>query len=393
MKKILVITMLLFIIASAGSVNLSQRMEGSAFSQMDLSPEEMEIVRTIGEERFAREGIANVAYDRMLNSFSSDPLTNGDDYPEYYGGAFADDEGYLVINVTDDSEEVLAELTARTGLSVIKVQKVKYSFAELGRITRELRESVSNAELAIRNKVVGYGMDQKRGLVRVYVKNASKEDEYAIRTMSSAPDAIIFVASSGHMVEDTDVKAGSEYRNATGVYRVSGYYNGQSVVGIMTAGHAVPLNQYIYTTNNVPFAKCIQKGYGGSMDAAFCMITNSNYIPSNYIENSDYLLSTATLNPLEGTTIFKQGKTTGLTAGTIIDTQGSYELDNVVWSNLTYASYASAVHDSGGIVYRFASGTRYTVGIHRGRWVEDGENMAVFVKASIQNYVLGVLRY
>ncbi len=392
-NRILLVLLSLLLLVSTESHGNASNNQNSSINQTDIIQKEKEILDIIGEERLIREGIACDAYDRMLASFSLDPLTNGDDYPSYYGGAYIDGEGDLVINITENNPAIIATLTTVTGLSEVKVQIVPYSYAELLNISRALQECLRNTGANVADKICGYGIDQELCHVRVYVNDATEADEEAIRTFAVDPEAIVFIESRGSITEEVDVEAGSSTDNASVAYRAKGYYNGTLVEGVMTAGHVVELNNYIDTPDGIPFAKCIKRGLGGTMDSAFCMITNSYYVPSNYIGNLNSLLSITTSNPPQNSTVFKLGQRTNLTMGTIVETAGTYNYNNVVWSNLTFATYYSFDGDSGGIVYRISSGVRYTVGIHRGRWDYDNNNVAVYVKASVQNSVLEVYRY
>ena len=202
MKRLLLGLLSLLIAASGVSGNNSREAQEYSWKEAVPTPEEMAVIREIGEDRYARENIACIGYDKMLKSFSSDPLTDGSDYPDYYAGAFVDDDGDLVINVTDDRDSVLAALSENTGLAEVKTQKVRYSYRELISITHELQESVREAEPFVKDKVAGYGMDQEQGLVRVYIRETSNELEERILAMTDRPDAIIFVKSDGFTAEE-----------------------------------------------------------------------------------------------------------------------------------------------------------------------------------------------
>ena len=204
MKRFIALLTLL-VIAAVNTYSEAGNVPEANLEQMDISQEEREIIQMIGEDRFVREGKACDAYDRLLASFSSDPLTRGDDYPAFYGGAFVDENGDLVINVTNKDAAVIETLTAITGLSEIKIQTVSYSYAELVKMSDELQDRLAFEEPKLMAMISGFGIDQERCLVRVYVNHTTEEDEEAIRALADDPEAIIFVRSSGNITEETSV--------------------------------------------------------------------------------------------------------------------------------------------------------------------------------------------
>ena len=241
------------------------------FSQWGLTPEEAAIISEIGEERFLREGASNKAYNRLLASFSSDPLTDGSDYPEYYGGAYIDDDGFLVVNVTVDNEAIREEIRTIAGSEEIRFRRVPCNYAGLIAVMHELEEVFQSTDDRIRENVCGFGLDQEYCCIRVCVRNMDAESTDEIRKLTDHPEYLVFVQSRGIITEETAVNAGSATSNASIAYRARAYYDGAIRDGVVTAGHAVSVGEYLYTPGSVAFAQCVLRGLGGSMDSAFCI--------------------------------------------------------------------------------------------------------------------------
>jgi hypothetical protein len=171
--------------------------------------------------------------------------------------------------------------------------------------------------------------------------------------------------------------------------------DGVYVPGVMTAAHVVNYEGYIYTTDGIPFAKCIRRALGGSCDSAFCEIINNSFVPTNSLySQGGPQLSTTTTNPAQGATVYKLGKN-GLSGGTVLETDGTISVDGDTFIHLSFTTYNSSGGDSGGLVYKVGLATRYTAGIHKGHVTNSGGTLlySFFTKADVQNSYLGVTRY
>lgn len=160
-------------------------------------------------------------------------------------------------------------------------------------------------------------------------------------------------------------------------------------VGIVTAGHAVKLNEVAYI-GGTAVGKCTISKQGGTADAAFVK-TYSNCTPTNYLVGSTYVLSTQTSQPGAGTIINFRGSVSGVKDGVIVSTNATDTFNGYSYTNLTTATYTSTKGDSGGIIYTYISSKdiRYTVGIHLGRI----GNTRYYSKADNVLSTLGASRY
>ena len=60
---------------------------------------------TGNEKKYVNEIIAQDQYDALINEFQ-DSKSSELIYPQHYGGAYLNDDGYLVICVTDDTKQI-----------------------------------------------------------------------------------------------------------------------------------------------------------------------------------------------------------------------------------------------------------------------------------------------
>ena len=214
--------------------------------EFELLPEEKAIIENMGMERFVREARAGDAYDRILNAFADNSTGEDGGFPDYYGGAFINEEGYLVVNLTKISRRIKNYMRNLAGEDDILFQKVAFSFSEQQNISRNLQNSVNNADDYIKENIAGFGIDQSQGLVRVYVKSNNESINKAIRQLTDKPEALIFVPiGNGIFQDDTDIDAGNPIMGASVAYRAHVLVDGVYVPGVMTAAHVVNYEGYI----------------------------------------------------------------------------------------------------------------------------------------------------
>ena len=154
----------------------------------------------------------------------------------------------------------------------------------------------------------------------------------------------------------------------------------------------------------------------GYIDAAFCVVNDPVYQPSNKLFGTDWgqtatggqsqsadTLSTQLAQPPIGLIVNSIGATSGRRSGTV--KYATFHLPHknstkIAISDAIIADYISEDGDSGGIVYAYqlSNNTRYTVGINKGRVrlrKNNGEidTCAVCIKAYMINKRLGLTRY
>lgn len=148
----------------------------------------------------------------------------------------------------------------------------------------------------------------------------------------------------------------------------------------MTAAHVANLGDIVSTVYDLnksnPIAECIVSTKSGSVDIAFCKITEKDCNVTNYINgNASAVLSQAifpTSDIKEGLKVYLAGyqnKSSGVIKNTTTSSAGL--------TNLIASTYSSTNGDSGGLVYCTKNGTNYIIGIHRAKLTISGEVQAL----------------
>lgn len=351
-----------------------------------LSLAEKVLVEAIGRERLEKNALATVNYNRLMNSFSRNLSGTEYDFPDYYGGAYIDQNNNLVLNVIGDLERCKNAISLRIDDSSVQYKPVSVSYNELrGIINSVVKFKKENPSDDLAANISAWGIDQTTNKVRIYLKNPTSTKMLSFKEKISASNAVQFLTARGLTVDDATIYAGNPIDNGTAGYRAKK----GSKEGMVTAGHVVSLNSFMKTTGNTSFALCSARQYEGTVDAAFCELTNLSYSFSNTIYDLQATLSTSVFNPSVGSTVFKVGQTTGLTTGVVKDTDFGYTINNVTFNNLTATDYEADSGDSGGIVYYMSGSIRYTAGIHKGR----SSGYSAYCKAAQINSALGLTRY
>lgn len=170
-------------------------------------------------------------------------------------------------------------------------------------------------------------------------------------------------------------------------------------VGIITAGHVASVNDAIYNSSkSTQIGICSKSQQSGSIDAAFCRISGSSYVPTNTIKIGTTLstLSTTISEPGEGTSVNYVGYTSGRKSGVVKYTNVTiYKEGRPYITNLTFVKTTSSNGDSGGIFYSYVSSTntRYTLGILLGDIPLNGVTGTLYSKANQINKAFGTVRY
>lgn len=369
------------------------------FGNIELAPEEERLINEIGWEKFERSVRANTTYCRLMNSYAKNLQGTEHDYPQYYGGAYVGEDGSLVVAVTENVDKCKEDLVLRIDDSMVRYQLVPFSYNFLQDVNNSIQNFVNlNEDNEIRRNIKAWGIRQKMNKVIVYMEDTNDERIKEFKEKVTPSDAVHFMSMSGHFIADADtvsIDAGNPIVNGSVAYRAT---NSRNTRGVVTAAHVVQSGAYLQTLDGTNFARCIMRNFQRKADAAFCEITDENFVPSRNIYGvSGAILNNNIMDPLEGAYVFKVGKTTGLSSGPVIDTNFSCEYKGETFQNLTAADYRRAKGDSGGIVYFISSSTRYISGVHCAGYdngaPENQDITAVYSKASIINSLFNIYGY
>lgn len=93
---------------------------------------------------------AEELYERLMASFSDDWMEREADpdlYPDYYGGAFVNNNGTFVITVTGNREENKKRLTEILGTDNFNVETVQYSYRQMMRVMDSIDAFLMNSTI------------------------------------------------------------------------------------------------------------------------------------------------------------------------------------------------------------------------------------------------------
>lgn len=300
---------------------------------------------------------------------------------EHYGGGFIDEAGNLTIMVKGDTSYG-EKIVGNKNSAKVKYQKCKYSLAELDAVMDIINDYAIKNKNATSANLSAWCVSETKNAVEVFLYDTTSSAIAEFKANVTNSDAIIFLQGEHFVEESTHLYAGGKMSlglitDTTIMEPPFGSYgfrarekSGNHRVGMVTAAHVIGVNEYAYLWDET-VGICTQSVRGGSVDAAFVAVADtSEYVPSNYMFGTTLdVLSTSTSLPGTGTIINLRGAKSGSQSGHIINTKFSYTTsDGIVHTNMTAASYESDSGDSGGIIYTYVSstGTRYTVGIHKG---------------------------
>lgn len=319
-------------------------------------------------------------------------------FHEVYGGCYINEAGRLVVgmkksentpfNIDDSVYADKPELIDLVNNHTIIIKEVAFSYTELNRVMDELNSYVVNNSHDNFNLFWLSDIDNR---IVVELNEMSDRSIKEFKESVNDSDAIIFKQIKDKPVRTTNLQPGSKITTSSGSGLSLGYrvkLNG--TIGILTAGHGTGIYEEIMKDGSV-FGRVTTRRNYGSVDAAFIRIDNSNFIPSNLLNNTSDILSTKVSDPGVGTVINKRGAKTGHTSGKIVSTNVTLSYSDTTYTNLSSARMGADKGDSGGIVYSYigSTGERPTVGILHGK----SDDLMIYSKASVINETLGLTRY
>lgn len=368
------------------------------------------------EERSVQED-GMTAYENLMKFFETTPISDQEQkYPDYYGGSYIDENGNLVVYVTDETaEQTIAVLAESLGNSTV-YKECNYSFNELHSIMDTINNFMRNpTNKALATNIRQFCILDAQNIVEVKIRDISDEQIELFKKEIVDSDAIVFKkikaeastqlppqdTAENNLAETTrasvSVNPGSKIMSYLlgDSYATAGYRVKDSVgnVGFVTAGHYPQFTGFgIITESKTDLGTCSILLYGNEQDSAFIKVY-PEVTPTNTLNGTSNTLSTIISEPGAGTTINKNGAKTGATSGSIVSTSWSGYIDSYYYSDVVKASYNCDRGDSGAPVYSYVSstGTRYTVGMHIGKNYDDGSGL--YLKANQIARDMNVTRY
>lgn len=145
-----------------------------------------EWLRSVFGTQIQMENDAVNAGQRLRDFLGGEPYmqkyyrsAKGGDYRPYYGGCYLNDEKYLVVNVTDDSPNILKVFRDVMHYDRVLFQKVDYSADELYRVQVAIERKMEEDPFV---GISMYGVDERRNRVEVCFGEEGQEIRDAFLT-------------------------------------------------------------------------------------------------------------------------------------------------------------------------------------------------------------------
>lgn len=287
-----------------------------------LSNSERSSVGTVGQEEIcvdqskALEAFSDLKDFYGLNTRSLQDDSKSVYFPDYYGGSYLDGNE-LVVYIKRGTENLPLILTENPN---IILKESDFSFNYLSGVLSDMNKIYlsSGAKLnPVIENIEMFGLSETNNRIEVYLYDCSNTaisdfkhymmDSPAIcfiRSRCQQEDFVNFIESlksstfrANFTVNPGNSIGASPDPDSNLVPSSFGYkatYNNK--VGFITAAHVVALNDYfsiIYDTNKSnPIGRCLYSSRSGSVDAAFCDLSEGNCTITNNISgNTSQVLS------------------------------------------------------------------------------------------------------
>ncbi|MGX8794742.1 hypothetical protein ACR6HW_01430 [Fusibacter sp. JL298sf-3] len=347
-----------------------------------------------GGTAFMKKAVsASNSYEKLIKSFKSDGQPKSTDYPDYFGGAYIDNAGQLVVLVEANhyADAGVKQTVERIiGNDQVTYQSAPYSLKHLQGLIENINGQILNGlgGSAIKN-IDKVFLDDAKSKVVVELRKFSPDKVREFKKQIVNDPGVELRKMTTPLEAHTDINPGNRIKaDGTGSMGYRAMRNGE--IGFVTAGHVARTVGKDVSYNNTVVAQTRVTRNRGQIDAAFCAITNPGYEPTNTINNTGGQLSTNLINPPVGMPVVKTG-INGPSVGRVTSTNFGGVVSGTYHVNLTAAQYASAPGDSGGLIFTGDPQTGYmeTAGIHVG----SSNLVSAFCKAEIVNQMLGLTRY
>ncbi len=323
-------------------------------------------------------------YNLLLAAFKHEHLnrkTFEDDgeYPDYYAGAYLNDNKELVVLITDSDTRNIEEVREYTKNDDIIIEQKSNPYNELSELQNQIFSTytqyyekyennlseVNDDLLNVLASFIGVGISQKNNKVIVHLKNIDEQSINAFKKYISSSDIIYFEQRSFVTSDTTYLNSGAYIRaNQDGgpgsigfrcqIYLDNEDYDNKYLKGFFTAGHVTGAMQYteVFDSAGYKIGDLAAYKYQDNVDAAFVALgTNYEMNASTRVGvalGDNYFTSMA-----EGSTVNMCGANTS-TSGEIVNTSYSFTTESgVALSDVYRCDYSGVGGDSGGVVYSY----------------------------------------
>lgn len=401
-RKIITMCLAISLIVSCVVFSYAAPMQPTPAQESTTTEEELQRIAELSSDK----------YNHLLQVWSKDPNYPSDidaNFPDFYSGAYVDDNKELVILVTALNDGTIDYFGNLIDLEHVRFSSANNSFQELLYVQETIENYLASNSLDENSSalITGTGISIKENAVIVYA--ATEDLENICNTFTS-----VYSARNGQpcniqfrslwMNADSVQCTAPEQNNEVSPYNVSGILvqpggpicvevsgnmvlptsvgfwakNSSGELGIVTAAHGdIQSGQRVYASKtgyheDEYFGYISNAIHRDEVDAAFVKRNTSDperFPPLRYVDGWDFNLKSTTRLMAEGEEIYKKGIETGVTRGKVTDINFNPNSINstIKLTSAVLTDCVADVGDSGGIVAGGGTtSSRYVVGIVAG---------------------------
>lgn len=439
MKRSLFLSATLLLIVACTSEEISIDMDTvQAESENSMNRNEM---YRIAEE----QSVAYNHYQRIMELMGTQTRDGSSQseivYPNYYGGAYINDDNKLVMLVKKEfaTTRAACDLMSQIDDEVV-ITECEYSYSELQGAMEIIVDKIEqNTSFAKKIGMLGIMESENKVLVCLYDKSDENTNWFKNEVIGTEmirfeemtpivePEGIrfdsydMYTRSYSYNTFDCGDSFMVRLANNKGKFGSIGYRAKDEFgsVGYVTAAHNfIDSLGHFHNIARAPIAPYPLLGHvanecwaydDGYLDAAFVEVTSDYHITNNLPVYMGDTLSTEILEPRAGHNVFMFGQktlsetsscVTGRvlsTSGIVFDVIGDSQIVRV--SDVIFAEEYGKLGDSGGVVIGLSSKDSsvnlfpHTVGIHKGKFTHNGRTYSVTIKAKNINERFNLTRY
>lgn len=143
------------------------------------------------------------------NNNSNARTSENDNYPNYYGGSYIDDDGNLNVMLTDEYvyDEEIGDL-----LSSVQTEKCEYSYATLSETIDVVTEAMDNVDSNLTREagvtyyedITGSVLNDQENVVEVYINGLNEDKAQWFYDNVCSSDCVVLKASTGSATEEVN---------------------------------------------------------------------------------------------------------------------------------------------------------------------------------------------
>ena len=418
-KQILVCSFIVvFLLTAAGFVSAAVKAEAEDLKRCYEINDSTEMSAEAKENQYQ----AIQAYTGLLNSFKAAAETSSKaddpylyrvdgmqakDFPAYYGGAYVNKEGNLVVQIAYREgslrfNRAAEQVSKICGTQQLIFREAKHSYSELIDTMSALLEYCDSEKYQNSGvRIVGFEISEDKNAITVSIDSNDAAAEEEIRQSIGKKDLLIFEYQECGEELTYSLDCGSEIGMSTASLGFSAGYPafhttaaGNKIKGFVTCGHAfdtISNSASIYCFSGyIGNLDTTRKQHSGSIDAAFITL-NGSQVTTNVRSTNISVVLTGYTTPPAGSTVYMTGKYSLHSSGLVLSTSHTSPANSGLpeLTDMVKAAYSSIAGDSGGIVYARVGYQNYYIAGTQSRRASDG-SYSVYCKVGNINTAFGI---